>query len=514
MNFVNKLYKLLSCCWILLCFTIGDLFSQDPAPAIRYNSYNPVTEEYEIRWDPFLGAPRPVSYYQVWYYYPKRGDISPGWLQIKGDIPASSDLVMSFSPNLLLKANPLKEPVIVGIQAYDAADQSLNLLIENTFDSTIFFEASFDTCLSNLNLKWTPYRYKQWPQPGLTRYDIYISEDNGTTYNVLTSLPASQTEIDIQDLEANKDYKIYVSSVSENTPGDQTNSFPLEVNTNMTVIPEYLYADYASYSNNNVELSFTIDPGSETTIYNLLRSNLPNGAFEKVTEFNTEEKEIKYTDVVDYNSGPFYYKLEVINNCEISIRESENLASSINLLHDGIQLMPGLTWNSYQNWLSGGSTYSIYRKFDNTDFVEIASIPDTLYTDSELESLVENNFSSEVCYQIVVSENNGTAKSVSNPLCYQLPPNIRFEFDAFMPGSGTDNNTFGPTIDFLPDEYQFEILDRSGRKVYESKDPENTRWDGYIDGSLAPEGAYMCVIQYKIGNSKKRTITGAVMVVY
>jgi hypothetical protein len=103
------------------------------------------------------------------------------------------------------------------------------------------------------------------------------------------------------------------------------------------------------------------------------------------------------------------------------------------------QCKPELSWNSYQNWLGGVSHYSIERRFSNEVFTEITSLSDTIYTDSELETLVENNYPAKVCYRITGIESGGINTSTSNTICYELPVNIRFEYDAFTPGSGAGN---------------------------------------------------------------------------
>lgn len=503
-----RLYLLLS------IVSIGaSIWAQNaPAPLVRHCGYNINTGNLEIRWEPSTEVN--VAYYEVRYYYPKSGNISEGWNKINGNINVGTDLFLAFDPASLVEVDYLSEPVIIGVQAYDSDGKSLNLLQETVFDSTIFLEANYDSCQATLDLSWNRYTFKQWPQPGTSEYQIFISNDGGTNYNLLASAPYTDTSFQVNNLTENNDYLIYIAALSTNTPGDVANSNTVEINSDMAILPRYITANYATNSNDNIELSFSVDPASETSIYNLLRSTAPYGIYDSIIQFIDTQKEINYTDPVNYTNGPYYYKLEVINYCGVSILESENSASSIVLEKEGDKLSPTLLWNPYINWPNGKSTYKLERRFGNSDFAEINRSNDTSYIDSELEELVENNYAAEVCYHLSAIEENGENVSLSNTICYALPPNIRFEYDAFMPGSGTENNTFGPVIDFLPDEYIFQVIERSGRKVYESKDPENTRWDGTINGKLAPEGVYMCIVQYRIGSEKKQTIHGAVVVVY
>ena len=498
--------------YISIFFSTLVSFSQNPAPVVRYCGFNVNTGDVEISWDSSTAAA--ASYYQVWYYYPPTDGLSGGWIQVSENIPVTANRFSSFDPNGLLRANPLEQPVVIGIQTFDAGDISLNSLNENDFDSTIYLTAQYDSCLAQLDLQWTNYSFKRMPEPGNSGYNVYISNDDGANYTVYATVPYGTNSFQINDLDENQNYLLYIAAVSRNYPDEEANSTLVHINTNMAVLPRFMHANYATYNSGNAEVSFSIDLSSETNKYNLLRSPSPNGQFDSIIRFNTNEKEILYTDIVPYANGPYYYRLEVINNCNVKIRESDNLASTLLLKRQGEKLTPNFSWNPYLNWTDGVSNYTLERKFSNTEFEVVSNTSDTAITDTELASLVENNYISEVCYQVKAYENSGVNQSLSNPVCYELPPNIRFEFDAFMPGSGTNNDTFGPTIDFLPTEYTFEILDRKGMVVYRTSDPENTRWDGYIDGKLAEQGAYLCVIQYRMGDNKRNTVHGAVSVVY
>jgi hypothetical protein len=501
-------------CLVLLLALSVQIKAQYPAPKVRYTSYNINTGKFEIRWDSST-API-VDFYKIWYYYPARAPFTDGWKEVIENkrIYSTSDLFLSFDPSGLTNANPLAEPVIFGVQAFIQDSIKRNVLEEWIFDSTIYLQAEYDSCLESLSLSWNRYTFKQWNQPGTSEYQLMISDDGGTTFSLYTSLPPDTRNYEIKGLAANNDYILYVSAIAANNPGDRANSTPVYINTNMAVLPDFMYVNYASYNKGLIDMSFTIDPKSETSTYNLLRSTEPNSNYASVHQFTTSEKEFSYTDNANYLASPYYYKLEVVNYCEVNIRESENTASTVLLKANGTSLQPELNWNEYINWPGSSNLYAVERRFGNPDFNEITTLTNTSFTDSEIQSLIEMNYASEVCYQIVAHENGGSFSSTSNPVCYNLPVNIRFEFDAFMPGSANGNNTFGPTIDFVPDEYVFKVVDRVGRKVYESKDPANTRWDGYINGSLAPLGAYLCLVQYRIGNEKRQTISGSVVVVY
>lgn len=482
-----------------------------PAPKVRYTSFDINTGLMTIAWEP-SASPDAVEY-QVWYYYPDKPPVNGGWLEVGSTIPASGPLSLTFNPALLIQANPQVQPVVIGVQAYDLGGLSLNILDEFTFDSTLFLTAEHDSCQASINLTWNPFHFKQLTQPGTLEFHIYISEDNGISYQLVESISATEHNYQIESIAANQDYIVYVAAISANYSGEVANSNPVNLNTPMSVVPEYMYANYATYKQGWVDLSFTIDPLGELNTYNLLRSNAPNGTYNAIYTFETSEKELSYTDKVDFMAGPYYYQLEAENYCDTGIRQSDNLASTILLKRAGSELEPVFTWNEYVNFTLGTSHYQIERKFGDEPWNQLYNSLNTEFTDTDLASQVENNQASRVCYQLTAIENSGSNSSLSNPVCYDLPVNIRFEYDAFIPGSA-ENSSFGPTIDFIPDEYEFKIIDRSGRLVFESKDPSQSRWDGLIEGKLAPTGTYQCIVQYRIGDGSRRTLRGAVAVVY
>jgi hypothetical protein len=496
---------------LLLCSASLLQLRAQSDPVTRFISFDPLTSEITVVWDSFPNAN--VAYYQVNYYYNPEAPLTPGWIPL-GDIQVTDPRSFTFDPTPLSTPNPLEEPTIISVQAFDINNQLLHLPMPDNFDSTLHLTASYDSCQASLNLTWSPYNFKQWPQPGTSTYDIYLSDDNGLSFYRAASISNSTYSYSLTNLLPNQDYIVYVSAQSANNPGEMANSNTARFNTYMEVIPAYMHTNYATYTNGWTELSFSVDPASETTEYNLLRSKSPTGSYSIIEKVSSYEKEIILTDHVNYTTGPFYYKLEVINNCGVNIRETVNTGSSIVLSKTGPALSPVLSWNEYISWLGGVNRYTLERKFGNTEFIEIAHENDTLYIDSDLQNEVGNEYKANVCYRLIAYEDGGLNESLSNTICYELPANIRFEYDAFQPGGASGNDTFGPTIDFIPDEYSFKILDRNSAKVYESNDPFNTEWNGYINGKLAPQGVYMAIILYRIGSGKKHTVQGAVVVVH
>ena len=52
---------------------------------------------------------------------------------------------------------------------------------------------------------------------------------------------------------------------------------------------------------------------------------------------------------------------------------------------------------------------------------------------------------------------------------------------AFTPGSNDMNSEFKPLMDFAPREYLMIVVDRGGRKMFETTDTDEG-WDGRFQG--------------------------------
>jgi gliding motility-associated-like protein len=84
-----------------------------------------------------------------------------------------------------------------------------------------------------------------------------------------------------------------------------------------------------------------------------------------------------------------------------------------------------------------------------------------------------------------------------------------FMATAFRPNSNVpENRLFGPSMQLDDiEEYQFYILSRWGKKVFETTNPAE-RWDGTTDGKAAPQGVYIYFIRYATPGDKTQEERG------
>ncbi|MBN2484331.1 MAG: gliding motility-associated C-terminal domain-containing protein [Bacteroidales bacterium] len=478
---------------------------------IKYIALN--SGNIEIEWEKL---PTPdITHYTISYLKFTGNNPIPSFNPVEGiSVNASATPFASFSPDLLAGVDIHNQPVVFAVQAH-AGIQKSNSDNEN-WDSTIVLKASFDSCQGTASLSWNRYDFNMWDY-NLLAYRIYLSENNSPYILYRTVYTEQYT---IEGLRPNTDYSVFIAAIPDNNSlgADSATSFSIGFNTRMERVPEYIYADFATFSNGNALVQFSVDPLGEISRFNLLRASLVDRVFETIAQLNATNNKISFTDKSDFLSGPYLYSVDAINTCNIIARSSENTASTIILEANITEQGPLLTWNEYIEWPGGVANYIIERRLDNNNYQILQSVVSAPFTDTELKTLTGQGLQSGVCYRITAVEGfpgeNSAHTSTTNEVCIEMPLNIRFDFDAFIPGSATGNNSFGPAIDYLPDEFIFEILDRSGRIVYRSTDPLNCRWDGKINNRPAPEGAYMYVLQYSIQGGRKHVIRGSVAVVY
>lgn len=410
----------------------------------------------------------------------------------------------------------VNEPVGFTVGAFDSDDEVL--LESYPPDSTIHLAAVYDSCEASVYLSWNDYN--AW-RGSIQEYEIVGTNGDGS-YDLLMQLPEEITETTLYNLQANNSYHFYIIAyLNKLSPDANVTSNGENFDTPHTFYPEFIHADYGTVSESNTPLvHFTIDPRSELSTYYLLRSEEPAGMYDSVAIMNPENNIIEHTDnEVNASTQPYYYRLVAINYCEEPILTSENIAGTIYLEAQLVDYVTNLQWTDYYNWNTGVERFDIERRFADNNFQIVTSTSSLSFIDQSLGNLINQQESSEVCYRITAYENEGDpnspepAKSSSNIVCINLPINVRFPYNAFVPGL-EGFARFGPTIDFLPTRASFKIYNRWGNLVFETYDIYNLEWDGRMQGgSFAPEGVYRYQLEYENESGNQSVIHGEVTLV-
>ena len=384
------------------------------------------------------------------------------------------------------------------------------------FDSTIFLTGNFDSCNASINLNWN--EYNSW-RGEVEYYGVYVSQDNGA-WQLNQQLSDGATSTTISNVNENVDYRIFIATIRANERRDSSSSNLFRVQTTMTEIPGYIFGDNATYSNDGQKINFSAGNQGALGKYYLLKSNSVDEIFDTLTYFNNS-KEFSYLDESNFTDGPYYYKMTGVNFCNVTMLESENIASTVVLQGSLTGEQVDLSWNNYETYNGQAISYTIERKYGNGEYASLSEVETANYTDFPKQVTDASSYSSRVYYRLrvmpgYINKYGNPGESLSNEIYFDLPAAVRFDFDAFIPGGDANgNDSFGPAMDILPENFWFRIFDANGFMVFESKDPDQKpRWNGRINGAYAREGVYAYILVYGSGNGSNNTITGNVTVAY
>ncbi|MBN1950949.1 MAG: gliding motility-associated C-terminal domain-containing protein [Bacteroidales bacterium] len=409
-------------------------------------------------------------------------------------------------------------PVGLYIRPYQDASTPLTSVTSAVRDSTMFLEGTFDWCRNSLDLSWNGYN--RW-ENAIEYFLLMVKVDNETP-EIVAELSEETTQYRVENVFPGHEYLFYILAKHiDPDPDLRITSNGLVLDTLTAVYPDYIHADFGTVDNDNHPLlQFVTYPEILLPEYSLARATEPEGEYTTVASLDVTGSVIRYTDTqADASSQAYYYKLIARNKCGEPILTSENIAGTIYLSgsQNGTTIL--LDWTAYVEWPAGVSGYLLERSLGGEAF-EVADRSGSLSFTDDLSKEGSQGYGGTVCYRITAEENPGDphasqpANSVSNLQCFTLPMGVVFSFDAFTP-QGTDNITFGPDMQFVPQAYDFKIFNRNGNVVFHSDDPvNNPRWDGRLpSGIIAPQGVYRYSLMYTDGNGKQNVLQGRVTLI-
>ncbi|HCC69713.1 MAG TPA: hypothetical protein DEQ09_00955 [Bacteroidales bacterium] len=390
-----------------------------------------------------------------------------------------------------------------------AIDSSDNVSPLSNFLNTIYLDVQIDTCANKIELTWNPYLSSD---PVVDKYEIYYSR-NGSPYIIDGSNPGSDTTYSFESFESYSEYCFYVVAGLSNGLSSFSNNKCTD--TDLPIPPQWINADFASYNKDgDVDLSFTIDPGTEYTGYRIERSNGTLSGFETIHKtYNTTGK-IEYTDD-NPGKGINYYRLAALNSCDEPVIYS-NYASTINISISVDNNLIHLSWNDYYSWRGGVVSYTVFRH-NRGIFEEIATVNgmDTTFTDNFNNFLYETD-QKDVCYKVIAQEGFNSyfenAVSISGTACIEQALNI-FVPNAFTPDDNTVNEIFKPVLSFSPVYYRLIIKNRAGVTLFKTSNYLEG-WNGRHGSRKLPEDVYIWFLELKTPEGITITKTGTVTIFF
>lgn len=368
---------------------------------------------------------------------------------------------------------------------------------------TIHLSASADICSRSAILTWNAY---STIGSGLAGYNIYISTISAAgPYTLSGSVGPATTTYTASGLPPLSSY--FFKVVAFDASGNKTaSSNRYSFYSAAPIAPQFSYLRKVSVSDpDKVFVTCHIDTASSTKSYKILRSvDTVAAHFTAVgsvpASINTP---IVFTDVnVKTDELSYYYKVVNVDSCGY-----DGIVTNIGrtILAKAVSksdLSNVIRWNDYENWLGNVMSYNIYRGVNGVfDAVPVGNVPfvgaDTNEFVDDISMVAPGNgiFS----YYIEALEGMGNTygfsdNSISNITeAYQDP-------EVYIPNSFKPtgvNSIFKPVTNYVDiDEYEFDVFNRWGLKVFSTTDV-NEGWDGTHSGHKSDIGVYVYLLRFK-----------------
>ncbi len=481
---------------VLILFTLranGQPDIEPPvAPSLTLVTVNYLTGDVEISWS--LSSSPDVTGYIVYLY--------------KNDEGYSIDTLYNPQATYYLRTGSgtsfFSESFVVA--AFDSAGNTSPL--SNAL-GTIYSEAVIDTCNKRIEISWNSY--VSFPKQVLS-YSVLCSIDNGS-FTKIGETTGEETNFTVTGFITNLQYCFVVRAELEG--GLVSGSNKTCVLTKMQQTPEWINADYATVKpDNSIELSFTIDPGSEIRTLQVERKSGSSGNFQWIAQLPPASGPLIYTDNKAYISHVNYYKASVVNNCKNPVATS-NISSNmvLALSMDGNNVL--LRWNSYRKWMGNVNNYKIFADTGH-GWDEKATVGpgDTIFL-INYSDLMYDITGDEICFMVRATEEFNphgiTGESQSSGACLPIVERITVP-DIFTPDDNGINDFFRPILSFSPSDYHLIITDLRRKTVFETRD-FNSEWDGKLDGNHLPEGTYLWFLKVRSPSGKNLSDSGTVVIV-
>jgi len=446
---------------------------------IRYKVWDPVFNEFREKTKFFAFDSIQYSVQEQWSYtfeYKTIGLIHP-------DMP-----------------DPRETSVPFGIGAVHETPYSPSII--SVPHDNIQVNNEYDPCRAEIKLKWHPYKTWQTntlPNEPLVSYHVMRILNDGV-HEEIKVLAESDTFHVVPRVNENDWYTFYIKA--KRRDGAETFSYQTEKYTEMPIQPSFITAERTQYNSDGLaEISFKLDPLGETYSYEFYGSSNPEYSFVSLGAFDIYDDNTILTDI-QKREKTYYYKLEAWHTCNNKISAASNTATALWLSHKQLDQVNLLFWDPYQDW-GGDVQYELHRQIDvhPDEVITIITDPDaTVYNDDLTSVFIDG----DICYWVTatpVSPKSSSERAESNSVC------IKPESDIFIPQAFTPkdpgpdpnapNDKFKPFFSYEPQEYTLLLYDRTGAKVFETKDT-TVGWDGTLmNGKPASEGVYVYYITYR-----------------
>jgi hypothetical protein len=381
--------------------------------------------------------------------------------------------------------------------------------------------SDFDLCERTNEVQWTGYEGWEGQISGYRLYGALAGEP----FQFLQFVPGPPLSFSQTQVEVDTTYVYYVETTHSN--GLTSISAIDSVTSIFPEAPSYITVDYVSVIDaSTVELQFSADINGPVTSFRIMRRSNPATPFIAVeTLWNVAQATSVVQDQFPTGSESYQYMVQslfrpVACNSPFVVSES-NTGNSILLENELVDRLLTLNWTAYSEFETGLAGYTIQRRGGDGEFIDIETVgPNTTQWQESIETVINGYQPGELQYRILALSNEGgigeSGISISNITTATVETKLEIP-NAFTPGnpgsSGVDHE-FKPLMDFGPKVYLMMVVDRGGRKLFETTQAD-VGWDGrFQNGEFVNEGVYVYYIQYTDYTGLSRSLTGNVTVLY
>jgi gliding motility-associated-like protein len=371
--------------------------------------------------------------------------------------------------------------------------------------NSIFVAAKLDTCAAQIKVNWNSYPDSPVK---VSDYTVYAAVD-GSSYAETGKTANGITSYTLNNYKVNSEYCFIIRANLVN--GSSSSSNKTCLTARMQRPPAWINADQATVNpSQQIELTFTVDPQSEISLFSLEKRN-DAGVFSEIARPAYSSGKVTHTDRQADIKKIGYYRLSAVNNCGIAVRQS-NIASNIVLtaVPEGDRIK--LTWNNYRQWMGTISAYrlNIDKGTGFGNMIEISPSDTSFMLD--YQQIMYDVAGREICFYITASESNnpygidGLASSQNE--CTDTEEKIVVP-NVFTPDNNSVNDYFRPVLTFTPLKYRLVITDRRGLVMFET-DNFMEQWDGSKNGSTVPQDVYLWQLRLTTPSGRNISRSGTV----
>jgi hypothetical protein len=388
-------------------------------------------------------------------------------------------------------------------------------LFEQNVHRAVAASPEFDPCTPSNLISWDPY--EGW-DGDISAYEIYGRAEGGS-FDLLGFVSPDTRMFAHEGITVGNQYQYYIKAVHIN--GTSSLSAIGTVSSLYPDPPDFITIDYVSVLNaSEVEIAFTADMTGEVNDFRIMKRSNPGTPYVEVTTIQDAGGSTQLViDEFPTSGNSYEYLVQSLYlppSCsEPIILSQSNTGTNILLEYEVTDQTISLNWTPYEEYPSGLSGYTVQRSNVNGEFLDIFTVgPGTTSWQETVESVIDGYQTGELQYRIAARESlAGNGESFSNTVAVHVVTHLQVP-NAFTPGSNDMNYEFKPLLDFAPSDYLMIILDRGGRKLFETRDP-GQGWDGrFQQGDFVAEGVYVYYIQYTDYTGLFKNITGNVTVLY